>query len=528
MRVPTTAGDSQDQTRFLQDRLALYGKVIFILSAGFFIFANLVWRSLSPTSMVYGEMAGRVLHLLGAGAALVMWLVARQRRELSLRALHWMDAGGLLFMAAAYTGVGWVYGHHDGAHAALLAIVHITIARAVLIPSTAALTLILCVLSFAALPFLSWAGPAPGHDGEPFARVIGTVDTSLWCIAATILTVVASDVIYGLREQVREARQLGQYTLEYKIGQGGMGYVYRARHALLRRPTAIKLLIGEQVSEAQVARFEREVQLTSSLTHPNTISIYDYGRTPDGVFYYAMEYLDGLNLEELVAAAGPLPPGRVIHILEQACGALCEAHGIGLIHRDIKPANLLLCERGGVPDVVKVLDFGLVKELGSGTAVAQSSSNMITGTPLYMPPEAIVTPALVDARSDLYALGAVAYFLLTGRPVFEGETVVEVCSHHLQSVPEAPSHRLGRPLPADLEQLVLACLEKSPEKRPESAAALGAELARCESRGRWSNDQAAAWWAQHRASADDQPKRSAPGGPRLTLDINLQQRLFSP
>src|SRR6185503_3012449 len=211
--------------------------------------------------------------------------------------------------------------------------------------------------------------------------------------------------------EVRDARRLGRYTLLEKIGEGGMGAVYSVRHAMLRRPTAMKLLPPQKFGAQNVARFEREVQLTARLTHPNTIRIFDYGRTPDGIFYYAMEYLDGANLAEVIAEGGPMPAGRVIHILDQVAGALTEAHGIGLIHRDVKPANIILTEQGGVPDVAKILDFGLVKEMGETGADPLTHADTLTGTPMYMSPEAIAAPDQVDARADLYALGAVGYYL---------------------------------------------------------------------------------------------------------------------
>jgi serine/threonine-protein kinase len=305
-------------------------------------------------------------------------------------------------------------------------------------------------------------------------------------------------VIFGLRREIQEARRLGQYTLEEKLGEGGMGAVYRARHAMLRRPTAIKLLPPAKSSEAALARFEREVQLTACLSHPNTVSVFDYGRTPDGVFYYAMEYLEGANLQALVRDDGPQPPARVAHVIGQVASALVEAHGIGLIHRDIKPENIILCERGGRPDVAKVVDFGLVRDPEPGSGARLTLTNVVQGTPLYLSPEAIRAPETVDARSDLYALGAVAYFLLTGTHVFGGATAVEVCSHHLHSLPEPPSDRLGRPLPPGLERLVLACLAKDPGRRPPSAAALQDALAGLCDVGRWSEAEARAWWERWR------------------------------
>ena len=270
-----------------------------------------------------------------------------------------------------------------------------------------------------------------------------------------------------------------------------MGVVYRARHAMLRRPTAIKLLKPERMGEAGLRRFEREVQLTAGLSHPNTVTVFDYGRTPDGVFYYAMEYLEGLGLDQLVAADGPQTPGRAVHILRQVLEALAEAHGVGLVHRDVKPGNIILCERGGLSDVAKVVDFGLVKELEAEGDVTHDAA--LVGTPLYLAPEAIRSPA-ADARADLYSLGAVAYFLLTGQHVFEGRTIIEICGHHLHTPPTPPSERLGRPLPAALEAWVLACLEKDPARRPASASEAAARLERCGLAGEWKADEARAWW----------------------------------
>ncbi|MEE8467297.1 MAG: serine/threonine protein kinase [Planctomycetota bacterium] len=314
------------------------------------------------------------------------------------------------------------------------------------------------------------------------------------------------------------ARHLGQYTLEEKLGEGGMGAVYLARHALLRRPTAIKLLRGHQaISRVAQARFEREVQITAELTHPNTIVIYDYGHTPEGLFYYAMEYLDGVSLRELVEREGPQPPARVIHLLRQVCGSLQEAHAAKLIHRDIKPANLMLCERGGRYDVLKVLDFGLVKELGD---VEQTHSGGLKGTPLYMSPEAIRDEG-VDASSDLYSLGATAYMLLTGSHVFEASSLAEVLIAHVGELPVRPSERLGRDLPADLEDIVMACLCKQKAGRPADAASLESALSRCVDADGWSQSEARAWWQAHaQGIRDERAGRRPATDTRLTVDLD--------
>jgi hypothetical protein len=295
-----------------------------------------------------------------------------------------------------------------------------------------------------------------------------------------------------------EARHLGQYHLETQIGAGAMGVVFKGHHAMLRRPTAIKLLSVENVTEASIARFERKVQITCKLNHPSTIAIFDYGRTPEGVFYYAMEYLDGINLQTLVEQYGPQPEGRVIHILRQVCGSLYEAHSLGLVHRDIKPANIMLNRRGGESDVVKVLDFGLVKAIDDQEP---ASSGGLSGTPLYMSPESIQTPDLVDARSDLYAVGAVGYFLLTGKSVFQAASLAELCRQHVTTVPESPSQRLGRAISAELEGAVMACLDKSRARRPQTARDLMALLNRCPLANTWSIDDADAWWGRHERGA---------------------------
>jgi serine/threonine-protein kinase len=264
------------------------------------------------------------------------------------------------------------------------------------------------------------------------------------------------------------------------------------------------------------------VQLTARLTHPHTVTIFDYGRTADGVFYYAMELLDGAALDRVVTEAGPLPPERVAHVLYHVAGALAEAHAIGLIHRDIKPANIILCRQGGMDDFPKVVDFGLVKDLEAGADTALTHADVITGTPLYLSPEAITAPGSVSAASDLYSLGAVGYFALTGEHVFSGGSLVEVCSHHLHTAPVAPSARLQRAVPEDLESLILACLEKDPAGRPDNAAALRRRLEACECFGRWTGDDARLWWAEHGEAASTRSEG------REATPVTLSRRVDSP
>jgi eukaryotic-like serine/threonine-protein kinase len=390
--------------------------------------------------------------------------------------------------------------------------------RSALIPSTPARTALLSAVSL--LPLLvatQLRGRAP--TSSPLSPAIYAMIWALLAIGATTTTTV---VIYGLRLQVRKAMQLGQYVLGDKLGQGGMGEVFRASHALLRREAAIKLLT-ESDGQA-IARFEREVQITARLTHPNTVSVFDYGRTPDGVFYYAMEYLEGVSLQDLVDQTGPQPPQRVVHFLLQVCGALREAHGAGLVHRDIKPANLMLTARGGIPDFVKVLDFGLVKEMVTPEGAARTHADALLGTPHFMAPESILEPQRVDGRADLYALGATAFFLLTGEHVFAGNSVVEVCSKHLHAAPVAPSSK--RPgIPGSLDAIVLACLAKEPNLRPSDATALARLLRQAEA-GAWTEDDAAAWWENHPAPLRRERKEATKGATvSATLPVDLAGRL---
>lgn len=309
----------------------------------------------------------------------------------------------------------------------------------------------------------------------------------------------ATIAIEGLRKQIDEALQLGQYELGEKIGEGGMGEVYCAHHAMLVRPTAIKLLKAHQSNPLSLARFEREVQLSSKLTHPNTIQIYDFGCSNSGVFYYAMEYLDGVNLADLIKSDGPLPPSRVIQILTQVCGSLGEAHDAGLIHRDIKPANIMVTCRGGVPDFVKVLDFGLAKEAESEGAPTVTVANAIAGTPMYFSPEATQGAKELDHRSDIYSLGVVAYEMISGKPTFQGDSPIEICMQHASKAPAKLSDVTDQQVPKRLEHLVMKCLAKSPDDRPQTAKELQEELNSIASDlTAWTNSDAEQWWLRHR------------------------------
>jgi eukaryotic-like serine/threonine-protein kinase len=337
----------------------------------------------------------------------------------------------------------------------------------------------------------------------------------------------------GWRRRLSEAelklKQLGQYTLEEKIGEGGMGVVYRARHALLRRDTAVKLLLPERADAAAIARFEREVCLTCQLTHPNTIQVYDYGHTPDGIFYYAMEFLRGVNLHDLVARFGVQPEGRVVHILAQICDSLAEAHALGLIHRDIKPGNVFLCRRGGVADCVKVLDFGLVRDYHAGDLdeTNPAGERVVEGTPWFTPPEAIQGSAPTDPRSDIYSLGGLGYFLLTGHYIFDAESVAEIHEKQLASAPVPPSLRTTQPISREMEQLLLRCLEKDMNLRPQTVIELRALLLATPAAADWTPEAWAAWWDSYEnqpATGEPQPA-AADSTPLATVRIDLASRM---
>jgi eukaryotic-like serine/threonine-protein kinase len=329
----------------------------------------------------------------------------------------------------------------------------------------------------------------------PRLVVIFLVEMFTWMAVAVAMAIYGSHKISVLRQEALEARKLGPYQLKRRLGTGGMGEVYLAEHVLLRRPCAVKLIRPERLGDPSILRrFLREVQVTATLTHPNTVQVFDYGQTEDGTLYYAMEYLSGLSLDELVVRGGPLPPARVVFLLRQLCGALAEAHAVGLIHRDIKPGNVILGHRGGQADVAKLLDFGLVhrpSEAGDESRLTQPG--LIFGTPAYVSPEQAAARADVDARSDIYSVGALAYFLLTGQPPFVRASIVQTLAAHIGE-PLTPSPRFRDAVPADVQAVVLRCLAKAPDARFADARALDEALANCACAREWTAAEAVAWW----------------------------------
>jgi serine/threonine-protein kinase len=318
-------------------------------------------------------------------------------------------------------------------------------------------------------------------------------------VAAAGIAIFAAHTIHGANLVASKARRLAQYQLIRLIGEGGMGQVYEAEHLLLKRACAVKRIQPNRSSDDRLLRrFQREVRATARLTHPHTIEVYDYGETKDGVFFFAMELLPGMNLRELVKVNGPLPPARAVHFLIEVCEALIEAHEAGMIHRDVKPANIFASQRGGIHDFTKLLDFGVVREIKVDPNLTMTSK-MVAGTPSYMSPEQATTPLSIDARSDLYSVAAVGYFLLSGRPPFVGPSAMRVMLDTVNTPCDPLSmHRADVPL--DVERVLMRCLEKEPAFRFQSARELRDELARCECAGGWSRQDALEWWNGHRAA----------------------------
>jgi len=315
-------------------------------------------------------------------------------------------------------------------------------------------------------------------------------------VIAAVAALASALKMLQLNSELGGGRRLGAYVLGRLIGEGGMANIYLARHDLLKRPIAVKLLKPARATDEMIARFEREVQLASSLAHPKTVEIFDYGRTADGLYYYAMEYLDGVTAADLVARGGEVPVARAVHLLRQLCAGLAEAHAKGLVHRDVKPENMMVCRRGGEYDVVKILDFGLVKNVAAPYSRDLTRSLRILGTPLYMAPERLRNPADADARADIYAVGAVAYFLLTGKKLFEVQDDLALTTCILNEEPRRVAEVANQAIPAELDILVAACLEKKREDRPQRVADLVEAFEALSSDLRWTQREAEEWWSK--------------------------------
>jgi eukaryotic-like serine/threonine-protein kinase len=458
--------------------LAAMSFVAFVLYAGMYV-------SLVPTDPLTLSLYAILLALTGG-----LTLLLGGRRPLTTAQLRWVEVVFFAAVATFQTRLqflihhNWPVSFRDGdvngplmyARALDFNWAIFVIAYGLVIPNTWRRAVVLVAMMACWPVVLNALFGLPGATAGSRAMVV--IASALNMSLASAMALFGARRFEALREEADRARRLGQYQLKSKLGSGGMGEVWLAEHVLLRRPCAVKLIRPEHVGDARfLRRFEREVKATAGLSHPNTIEVYDYGHAEDGTFYYAMEYLPGLSLEELVRQSGPLPAGRAVHLLRQVCGALAEAHGVGLVHRDVKPGNVIVCERGGVPDVAKLLDFGLVRsEVRPGSDATLTEVGTIAGTPAYMSPEQ-ARGDTADARSDLYSVGAVAYFLLTGQPPFVRASAVQTLAAHLGD-PVVPPGQL-RSGPADVEAVVMRCLEKDPSRRFQSAGELDRALASC-------------------------------------------------
>jgi hypothetical protein len=499
---------------FVQARLALLGKTVFLLSFGFFAVTNgmlLLGGGLAVLPSLAHQ--ANLWHFLASSVMAALWAVT-SGRPVSLRMLGMLDAVSLFFAGTALAVMA-AQPDEKQLMAGLFALSVTLTARAVLIPSTPRRTFWLSWIAAAPLLVVSvvFHVPAPVPGFAPaFVKMLVTLNALLWLVIATTLSTVTSRTIYGLRQEVKKASEIGQYVLEERIGGGGMGEVWRARHRMLIRPAAVKLVSSRELGstpsrdpELRLRRFEREARATAGLKSPHTVQLYDFGVTDDGTLYYVMELLDGMDLDTLVERFGAVPPERAIHLLLQVCASLNEAHENGLVHRDIKPANLVVSRIGTAWDFLKVLDFGLVKLEGkrqSEVSVRLTDDQNVSGTPGFIAPE-VVLGTSSDHRVDIYSLGCVAYWLVTGKFVFEGPGAVKVMSDHIHTPPEPPSKRSPFPIPPELDLLILECLEKDPNRRPETAAKLRARLQAIPVATPWTHERAEAWWSAH------QPERAS-------------------
>jgi serine/threonine-protein kinase len=517
LRPIRDAASSEEESRdHLQSRLATLWKVMF------WAFAALIVSQLLLYEVFYREMkpihqnAIYLIATIGLTLMAFIWRGVLVRRKLPVDQLYAIDtfyavASGSVLAVAAICAWNLTPSHY----VCLIYGVFAVFTRTIVVPSSGKRTLVVSTIHFvpmiAAALWLALEHNVEAIEGPASVFFFGAVSLAA---VAVVLAAVGSDRIYGLRKQVTEVMQLGQYKRGRKLGEGGMGAVYEAKHILLRRPTAIKLM--HSVTPEAMTRFEAEVQAMSELTHPNTAVVFDYGHS-DGVFYYAMEYLgDGINLAKLIAKHGPQPAGRVVAILEQVCGALAEAHGRNLIHRDIKPANIILCERGLVPDVAKVVDFGLVKDIAPD-ATGQSAQ-IIVGTPHYLSPEQLLGRPITVAV-DLYALGLVGYELLTGKRPFDGKTVMDYATKHITAIPKKPSEISAIHISAELEAIIMKCLEKDPEKRYAGALELAEALHGLPAAKDWTADDARTWWRDHKARAAAETEVTEQPTQTITVDL---------
>ncbi len=512
-RLDSVGSENAELRWLLQQRLRA-ASVVLVGGFGLFFLRSLLLHRLESLTVLFHAL---ILILLTLSLGLLSSTWRPTLRELRIYEVGLFATVTVFFMAGQYVQmlryVRWPNSmlFLASTKSTVLCSLLVMLSYAIFIPNTwrraAAVIVPMAVVPLAVLWILALLHPQSAVLLAQVASLDQVTEHALFLLLGAFTAIFGAGTMHALRLEVREARMLNQYRLGRKLGGGGMGEVYLAEHRMLKRPCAVKLIRPERAADAHtLARFEREVRATAQLSHWNTILIFDYGRHDDGTFYYAMEYLPGLSLDVLVRRHGPMPASRVIYLLRQACDALHEAHQNGLVHRDIKPGNLFAALRGGHHDVTKILDFGLVKTLQGGDGIQLSREDTVAGSPLYIAPEQVLLTQAPDRRADVYSLGAVAYFLLTGEPPFTGNNAMEVMIAHTRDTVELPSRR--RPdVPPDLERVILRCLEKRPDDRFPDMPSLAAALAACTDADGWSPEQAATWWREHPNIPGAEPSR---------------------
>ncbi len=471
---------------------------------------------------VYPELQVAMIGALASVTALLWSRIVLSRRWLQVAegAVFLLTAGGIATHAYLLVRDRAVAGDQLLVQAQLYNLVIATsaliVAHGMLLPktwrATLAFTVPMAAAPMAMLAIMSSLEPTAATTVKSVLSFETVTDLGMALVAAVLGGATGTQIIYSLRRAAIAARDLGQYQLQERIASGGMGEIWRASHRFLARPAAIKVIHPDKVSPlggdpaAKVLeRFEKEAQTTARLESLNTVRIYDFGRTDGGEFYYAMELLEGLDLELMVERYGPVTPGRAIHFMTQACDSLSEAHSLGQVHRDVKPSNLFACRVGRTYDVLKVLDFGLVTRAGSEKArdLRLEGSEGLAGTPAYMAPEQVLADTTIDERADIYALGCVGYWLLSGHTVFDIDRPLAMAVAHVKAPPMPLSRRTEIAVPADLEALIMQCLKKDPAARPQSAELLADDLAACSDATGWLPPQAREWWRKHRPLEGD-------------------------
>ncbi|MBV8760736.1 MAG: serine/threonine protein kinase [Deltaproteobacteria bacterium] len=509
-----SGGSEEEGREYLRARMTTLWKVMFWAFVALIGSQLVLYEVYEPSIKPYHQDRIYVAATIGLAIMAVIWRgVLARNTKLSIDQLYAIDtfysiASGTILGFCAICAEDFPPSHY----VCLIYGAYAVFARAIVVPSSGRRTLVVASLNF--VPLIVAALYLTIYGNVQLPRSVFFLGGLSLSVVAVILAALGSDRIYGLRQKVTEVMQLGKYVLGEKIGEGGMGKVYEARHLLLRRPTAIKLMHANKPEYMQ--RFEAEVQAMSELTHPNTAAVYDYGQS-DGVFYYAMEYLgDGIDLAKLIRMYGAQPSGRVAKILEQICGALAEAHERKLIHRDIKPNNIILCERGLIPDVAKVVDFGLVKDIAP--EAAGQSTQVIVGTPHYLAPEQLLGRP-IGPPVDLYALGLVGYELLTGKKPFEGKTVMEYATKHITQKPSPPSQVSAIHIPRELEAIIMKCLEKEPDHRFTSATEMADALRALPTGDDWTRENARAWWREYGTKRKAEIAMTQQATREITVDL---------